>query len=338
MKTDMIRNALKMAMPALALAWGLVALADAGTNELSLADNVSIHVASGETFTITNLTGYGWRLTKTGPGKLAIWAINNPNAKITLEEGTLEMANPVPDVLTDAFIHMDASASASLETVTLNGTNFVTRWNDVRGEGYPYATNIGMNAHLPFVNASYSFGNVVDFGGTYNSVKTDGYGAAMQWSRDLERPMDVFVVEQHNEDMRETILDAAAHGHTGVSYRDQAILGAVGATTAPYQTLVPGNPVSGHDSGGLVLSSAKAASSSGLACKFRVDGGAEIAGTSIANYFPGYDWHVYGFYPTQEQYLETEKAIINAFACERKKHLWRPANRGMHRIRHVADA
>ena len=309
----------QIAMLALVSAGCLAVSAGTGTNELSLADNVTIHVAAGDTFTITNLTGYGWRLTKTGPGTLEIYAIKNPNAKITIEEGTLEVMNPVPDVLANAFFHVDASVASSLETTLIDGTNFVTRWNDVRGDGHPYASNVGKNDHKPFVNSSYPYGNVVDFGTTWNTNKTTGYGAAMRWSQALERTMDVFVVEQHNEDMREFVLDGAARGITGnPAYRNQAILGTYGAgASGAYQTLVPGNPTRGYDSCAIVLANARTANAD-YAFQFRVDGAAEMTASQAKSYYPGYDWHVYGLYPTGTAYLEgTEQVIINAFAYER---------------------
>ena len=313
-----------MTMLALVSAFCLAVSAGTGTNELWLADNVTIHVAAGDTFTITNLTGYGWRLTKTGPGTLEIYAISNQNAKITIEEGTLEMANPVPDVLADAFFHADASAASSLETTLIDGTNFVTRWNDVRGDGFPYATNVGKNAHMPFINSSHPGRNVVDFGTTWNATNTTGYGAAMKWSHVLDRPMDVFVVEQHNEDMRATVLDGAARGITGnTAFRNQALLGAnkAGLSTAygsnADQTLIPGNPEVGYDSCAIVAGFG--VGHTDLAFKFRVDCGAEMSTTVAKSYHPGYDWHVYGFYPTGQNYLtdKTRKTIINTFAMER---------------------
>lgn len=309
-----MRTAKALAIQLLALAGCLSAFAASGPYELALTDNITIDVAAGETYTITNLTGYGWRLTKTGPGKLAIHAIANERAKITVEEGTLEMVeveNVLPAVAQEAFFHVDATAASSLQNITTeNGTNFVATWKDVRGDGHPYATSAGKSQHKPFLAKDSSGRDVVDFGGTWQDANANikGHGAAMNWSEGLTRPMDIFVVEQHNDDMREVIRNASADSGNG--YRNQAILG---NNYSSGSLIIPGNTDSGEDSTSLLYQNPGV-----IAYQYNFQFYVDAAPVTATSYYPGYDWHVYGIQPS-EQYFDDAGVVarVNSFARER---------------------
>ncbi len=296
------------------------------TNEvgrISLNDNVTVEVPAGATYIADSISGYGWRLTKTGPGTLVVNCFALDKVKLTVAEGTLEIppVDALAELVADAFFHVDASASSSFVTETQNGTNFVIRWNDVRGNGHPYAartigdTTLGRND--PYLGVDPVSGRtVVDFGTTYNTTtRSDGWGAALMWSEAVTRPMDIFVVERHNADMRSVVINGAGQGITGnTAYRNQALLG---GSAAGYTGLVPGNPFTGHDSVPVVMSSAMMCSTA--KASFRVDCGPEMNNTAASQYYPGYDQHVYGISPTASDYIDGSAEIkFNAFACERK--------------------
>ena len=286
--------------------------------ELAVDEDTTIDVPAGATYTIDVLKGIGGCLTKTGAGSLVIGYKKAANATFSVAEGTLSFPQLVipscDDILADACFHVDATVASSFVTTTVNGTNFISRWNDVRGTGYPYAVKPnGENA--PWVGTDETTGKpVVDFGTTKNgSTRTDGYGATLTWQLSsaafsVKRPMDVFVVERHNADMRQIV----AGGGSGVGYRNQALFGANG-NNVPF---LPGNPESGHDSVAIAAYGATFRSTAGASC--RVDAGDVINKTDVQYYYPGYDQHVYGFYATASAYINgTTEIILNQFANER---------------------
>lgn len=67
-------------------------------------------------------------------------------------------------VVGDPYLHLDATATDSLVTAEAGGQRRVTRWNDVRGEGRPYATSTA-NKFVPWLSTDAATGlQVVDFG------------------------------------------------------------------------------------------------------------------------------------------------------------------------------
>ena len=190
----------------------------------------------------------------------------------------------------------------------------------MRGLDHPYAartidgTTYGYND--PYLGVDETSGMpVVDFGTTRNQTTlTDGWGAVLKWSEPVTRPMDIFVVERHSTDMRPFVIYGAANNITGnPAYRNQALLGTSDRNAS---SLVPGNPAMGHDSVPVVLSAASMVSTAGAI--FRVDSGSEMNKTAVTAYYPGYDQHVYGIYPTSVDYLTGNSEIkFDAFAQER---------------------
>jgi len=286
--------------------------------EFTLAGDMTIDVPAGATFIFDVLKGNGGLLTKTGEGTLLIGVNKAAKTKFSVSEGTLSVPPlDIPscdDILAKACFHVDASEASSLTLNTVNGTNFVTRWNDVRGDGYPYATKPTDVASYPYIGTDETTGKtVVDFGTTWNkTTRADGYGAALVWNDFTGyRPMDIFIVERHNADMRQII----ANGGSGTDYRNQALLG---STVAGNNTgFVPGNPASGHDSVPIYYFSARMNSIAAASC--RIDAGDDdLSASQLLSYYPGYDQHVYGFYPTSSDYINgTDEIRFNHFASER---------------------
>ena len=287
--------------------------------EWTLNGDETIDVPAGATCTIDVLKGSGGLLTKSGGGSLVISLVKSANARFAVTEGALTippMAAPTCDaIFADAYFHVDASAASSFVTTVENGTNFVSCWNDVRGSGHPYATKPN-NKPSPWIGSDETTGKpVVDFGTTKNnSTRTDGYGATLTWSESVTRPMDIFIVERHNADMRQIIIDAAEAGYSGlVYYRNQALLGYASSGSAGF---LPGEPALGHDSVAIIGYGSPLRSTADVRC--RVDAGVEMSNAEARQYYPGYDQHVYGFYPTKNDYITgTSEIKFNAFASER---------------------
>lgn len=71
------------------------------------------------------------------------------------------------EVVGDPYLHFDATDNASMATVEADGKTYVTRLNDVRGEGYPYAVK-SVDAFRPWLATDAATGRqVLDFGGSY---------------------------------------------------------------------------------------------------------------------------------------------------------------------------
>ena len=115
---------------------------DAVISDLSLATdtNAVIDVAEGSVTIIDKISGNRGTITKTGGGTLEVRLLRNSKARFNVQGGKLYFAQQIPSVVDKAFFHVDASRPETLELEEVNGTNFVVRWHDVRGNGN-YATN-----------------------------------------------------------------------------------------------------------------------------------------------------------------------------------------------------
>ena len=295
---------------------GTVVAAREERSAISLSGNRTIDVPDGSTNIVNRLDDTGYMLVKKGGGTLVINAADAAKVRVSVEDGTLEfkaVPDEAPAALAKAWFHVDAGVASSL-TVSAGdgGTNYVTKWADVRGEGHPYAERT-IGKHDPFISGTALNGlPVVDFGTTWNRGKTDGYGAALQWSEAIERPMEIFIVEQHNSDMESAIINATGEESDKTRVRNQTLLGSTG-TSYP---LLTGNP-DGSNSVSVIGTSATLAGNS-YAAQLTVDLESKGAARTAA-YHPGYGFHVYGIYMSGSTYLSdtSYKATIDAFACER---------------------
>ncbi len=187
-------------------------------SERVLAADTTVDVAAGDTLKIGVLSGK-YTLTKTGGGELVIYSVAQPTSggtSITLEGGTLSFAlyDRPATAMSSAYLHLDASQTNTMTFVCENGTNFVSRWNDVNG-GARYAThddtskpNWRDSSHMPFLRENFQNGlPVVDLG-TYacNLITNingigEGYGGALRWSKASSAIREVFLVVSDTEDL-----------------------------------------------------------------------------------------------------------------------------------------
>ena len=190
---------------------------DAVISELSLATdtNAVIDVAEGSVTIIDKISGNRGTITKTGDGVLEVRLLRNSKARFNVQGGRLYFAQQIPSVVDKAFFHVDASRPETLELEEMNGTNFVIRWHDVRGNGN-YATNSPWTTtwrpdpqnRRAFISSVTQNGlPVVDFGsmlfnGLTNEVgEIQGYGATMTWKTACSRTREVYEVISDTPDV-----------------------------------------------------------------------------------------------------------------------------------------
>ena len=189
-----------------------------GATNLTMTANTTVDVPAGATNVIDTLAG-AYTLTKTGGGVLEVRYSKSASAKFVVSEGLLRFANPRPDdIFAKAYFHVDASDLSSMEIETVNGTNFVTRWNDTDGRTDRYATHCTTvwncrkdpENRKPFLRMNFQNGlPVMDFGSLLTKYNTNevgqalGYGAAMKFDQTSPYVKEGFNVWSDTEDYDE---------------------------------------------------------------------------------------------------------------------------------------
>ena len=183
-------------------------------DDLAMSADTEIHVASGETNVIDTLSG-AYTLTKTGPGLLEIRRLETATMKLDVREGGIRLTNPRPDgIFRKSYFHVDASDLSSMVIENVNGTNFVSRWNDTDG-GEHYAVNCTTEWYCrkdpenrkPFLRENFQNGlPVVDFGTLLTRFTTNefgvalGHGAAMTFDKETPDVKEGFTVASDTDD------------------------------------------------------------------------------------------------------------------------------------------
>ena len=192
------------------MACGVLPASETVIHELNLpvGTNAVIMVGMGDVLHIDKITGKRGTITKTGEGTLCVKRLLNRNVSLDVKEGRLFFDRQMPRVCADAFFHVDASRADTLELEERNGTNFVSRWSDVRGNGL-FATNClsgpswryNPESRRAFISDVRQNGlPVVDFGPIMFKAYTNavgealGYGATMIWSKTCTNVHEVYEV------------------------------------------------------------------------------------------------------------------------------------------------
>ncbi len=186
-----------------------------GSTNLVMTAATTVDVPAGRTNVIEKLSG-AYTLTKTGGGALEIRYVKTASASVVVSEGLVRFANPRPDeIFAKAYFHVDASDLSTMTIETVNGTNFVTRWNDVDGRTERYATHCttvwgprtNPENRKPFLRENFQNGlPVMDFGSLLTEFNTNelgqalGYGAAMTFDQTSPYIKEGFTVASDTED------------------------------------------------------------------------------------------------------------------------------------------
>jgi RNA polymerase sigma-70 factor (ECF subfamily) len=126
--------------------------------DVTLENGARLVLPSEETLEVRNLALQG-EVWLEGPGQVRVTGgitqsgtvhfVNGGGLAVTGVGGTLEAAQPVVADAPAFWVDACALTNAGAPGVVLeNGTNFVTRWNDMRGEGCNFATNITLRPVL----------------------------------------------------------------------------------------------------------------------------------------------------------------------------------------------
>lgn len=191
----------------------------ASAESLVLTEDTEVTVEEGQSLVYESLGGTGaFTLTKKGAGILEIRRVTNAKAKVVIAEGEVRFANPRPDdVFAKAYFHVDATDASSMTIETVNGTNFVTRWNDADGRAQ-YATHCTTvwncrtdpNTRKPYLTENGQNGlPVMDFGSLLTKYNTNefgqalGYGAAMKFNKTTPKIYDAFTIAADSDDVAE---------------------------------------------------------------------------------------------------------------------------------------
>ena len=175
---------------------------DTVVSNLSVTAQSKLTVVSGVTLNVVNYVGNDILLQLYGGGTVAIENLADDRGFIEANESVTLRFTAETDthgLASGAFFHVDASVAASLVTENRNGTNFVVRWNDVRGAAYPYAAN-GDQISQPVLvdNGARSH---VDMG-RFQSFPATGQGGYLDWSQRSTAIREVFLVLSDTEDAR----------------------------------------------------------------------------------------------------------------------------------------
>ena len=171
----------------------------------------TIDVAAGSETVIERIKGERGTIVKTGGGTLRILMMHNSKVRFDVQGGKVFFDRQMPRVCADAFLHVDASRADTLELEEQNGTNFVVRWNDVRGNGM-FATNClagpawrtNPENRRAFISDVTQNGlPVVDFGPVLYEGHAEGYGATMIWSKTCTNAYEVYEVITDTPDTEE---------------------------------------------------------------------------------------------------------------------------------------
>ena len=191
--------------------------------ELSLATdtNAVVDVAAGCTTVVSKVSGNRGTITKTGDGVLEVRLMRNSKARFNVQGGKLRFARQMPRICDEAYFHVDSSRADTLELEEVNGTNFVARWHDVRGNGL-FATNClagpawrkNPERRRAFISPVTQNGlPVVDFGPMMFQAYTNefgkalGYGATMIWSKACTNVYEVYEMISDTPDVATIAVD-----------------------------------------------------------------------------------------------------------------------------------
>ncbi|MBE6395945.1 MAG: hypothetical protein E7046_02940 [Lentisphaerae bacterium] len=133
------------------------------------------------------------KLTVSGSGTVAVQTVS-ASGEVSLADGTIRIVDAPETGLSQlapgAVLHLDAADASSIETVEVNGTNFVKRWHSKDFLNAAYLSD-KYAAYRPHLNSEKAVNGcpIVDFGGPYR------YGAPfLSLEKQIDSMRDVYVV------------------------------------------------------------------------------------------------------------------------------------------------
>ena len=120
------------------------------------------------------------------------------NGSIALKFLEPSVGTNTHELAASASFHVDALDSSSFVASMRGGTNYVSRWKDVRGDGYMYAENTDESAQPFLVPGAFPW---IDMGG-YRASGMAGHGGHLKWSQALNGIREVFIVLSDTDDVR----------------------------------------------------------------------------------------------------------------------------------------
>lgn len=165
----------------------------------------------------------GETLAKAGSGTLTVPFLDGTR-NLAVGAGTLKITGWP----SSTYMHLDASRTNTMEITPIHGTNFVTRWHDISGNGHFAEIHkeaswdmgaITNRPRVPFVGAETMNGNtVIDFG-TYATFRdadasksTNGWGGALFFDTSRKGMSTPIVMQLDNNPDQRTV--AAVHYRT----------------------------------------------------------------------------------------------------------------------------
>ena len=178
---------------------------DTVISNLTVSSQTKVTVNSGVTVDVMNYAGSALMQLR-GSGTMRITDLAGADGQIEAGESiVLRFMEPSATTNTHALaaaatFHVDARDAASFTSEMRGGVNYVSKWSDVRGEGYMNASNAD-EATQPFlVDGAFPW---LDTGSYWvKNLAEDNYGGYLAWSSALDNIREVFLVVSDTDDVR----------------------------------------------------------------------------------------------------------------------------------------
>ena len=184
--------------------------------KLVATDGMSIDVPAGETRRIEYLSASSAvTVSKTGGGRLELAVVDSDRISLVVSNGTVAAVRPGALSVDDEelYCHFDASYTNTMVISSVNGTNFVTRWNETDGRTNIYGTRISA-ARTPFISDVTLNGlPVMDFGpfyGSYVNAGTLGASGAGFYLNEKTLLYDCYYVSMIREGVKDLVPSGTA--------------------------------------------------------------------------------------------------------------------------------
>ena len=165
---------------------------------LALSNNATIKLpssglkVSAVAFENGAIVSGGLLLVPNGADLSGVTFANGASVRFEGAEDTIVLEAPEGEIVGNPAFHVDVLNTESMELVEINGTNFVKRINDVRGEEYGFATNVVL---MPYIQED-AFDNTKFIFMPYTSAAADpAETPCLVWDKVIKNIKAAFVVQ-----------------------------------------------------------------------------------------------------------------------------------------------